>query len=120
MACSTAQRASSARRRRPVFSRMRVRWFWTVRGEMYSCLPISLSVRPSRRGGGTPTPRPAAGGGPEDPPPRGARGGTRGARAAGAAGDLAQEVPGELGGDDRPAAVGRDDGLAQLLAGGAL
>ena len=33
-ACSTAQRASSERRRSPVFSRMRVRWFCTVRGEM--------------------------------------------------------------------------------------
>jgi len=47
MACSAAQRAISARRRRPVFSRVRVRWFCTVRGLMYSCLAISSSVRPS-------------------------------------------------------------------------
>ena len=32
--CSAAQAASSERRRRPVFSRMRARWFCTVRGEM--------------------------------------------------------------------------------------
>src|SRR3954470_21352245 len=33
-ALSMAQRVSSLRRRRPVFSRIRVRWFCTVRGEM--------------------------------------------------------------------------------------
>src|SRR4051794_39699793 len=43
-----------------------------------------------------------------------------GALAAGAAGELAQQVAGELGRDDRAAAVGRDDRLAQLLARRAL
>src|SRR4051794_9931857 len=38
-----------------------------------------------------------------------------GALTAGAAGELAQQVAGELGCDDRAAAVGRDDRLAQLL-----
>src|SRR3954451_21959774 len=42
------------------------------------------------------------------------------ALAPGAAGELAQQVAGELGRDDRAAAVGRDDRLAELLTGGAL
>src|SRR4051812_1724137 len=44
----------------------------------------------------------------------------RRALAARVAGELAQQVAGELGRDDRAAAVGRDDGLAQLLARRAL
>src|ERR671921_273747 len=44
----------------------------------------------------------------------------RRALAARVAAELAQQVAGERGGDDRAAAVGGDDGLAQLLAGGAL
>src|SRR4051794_33144842 len=44
----------------------------------------------------------------------------RRALAARAAGELAQQVAGELGRDDRPAAVRRDDRLAQLLTRRAL
>jgi hypothetical protein len=41
-------------------------------------------------------------------------------RSASIVGQLAQHLLGERGRDDRAAAVGRDDRLAQLLAGGAL